>query len=311
VLPGRFGLDDLPAGGVAVVALLLLDYVFGLTLWLAGPLAFAVYVGLVLVWLPRLGLRPVATADKAGPEERARQAALANVAAIRALEPRIAKPVVRDRVGHLVNRSDRILALMGENGARAAAPLFNERLLAPSTALLTEYVCLAEWGLTSAGGLLARFETRDLPKIELAIDTVYEQLNRALLVDLTALGEVLDSSLKGLESRTPGQPPGETTPPSNMSPGVPGTGVSEAPAAATWLATRHGLSRREIETFGLLAQRLSNREIAERLCIAEKTAEHHTARILGKLDVKSRREVAALAARHGFPPPSTSPNGSG
>ena len=48
----------------------------------------------------------------------------------------------------------------------------------------------------------------------------------------------------------------------------------------------------------LLGEGLSNREIAERLFISPKTAEHHVGRIYGKLGVSSRAEAAAYAARN-------------
>ena len=53
------------------------------------------------------------------------------------------------------------------------------------------------------------------------------------------------------------------------------------------------LTRREREIAGLLAQGLSNREIAETLVMAQRTAEGHVARILGKLGLSSRDQVAA------------------
>ena len=48
------------------------------------------------------------------------------------------------------------------------------------------------------------------------------------------------------------------------------------------------LTPREAEVFDLLAHGLTNREIAERLYISPKTAEHHVSRILDKLNLRSR-----------------------
>jgi DNA-binding CsgD family transcriptional regulator len=54
-----------------------------------------------------------------------------------------------------------------------------------------------------------------------------------------------------------------------------------------------GLTAREREIAGLMADRLSNREIAERLVITEGTVEVHVKRILSKLGFSSRRQVTA------------------
>jgi ATP/maltotriose-dependent transcriptional regulator MalT len=58
------------------------------------------------------------------------------------------------------------------------------------------------------------------------------------------------------------------------------------------------LSRRESEVLRLVAEGLSNREIAERLFISPKTAEHHVSRVYAKLGVVTRAEAAAYAARN-------------
>ena len=53
------------------------------------------------------------------------------------------------------------------------------------------------------------------------------------------------------------------------------------------------LSRREREVAGLVAEGLSNRGIASRLFISERTAEYHVEQIRNKLGFHSRTEVAA------------------
>ena len=58
------------------------------------------------------------------------------------------------------------------------------------------------------------------------------------------------------------------------------------------------LSRRETDVLRLLADGLSNREIAERLFVSPKTAEHHVSRIYSKLGLSTRAEAAAYATRN-------------
>ena len=57
------------------------------------------------------------------------------------------------------------------------------------------------------------------------------------------------------------------------------------------------LSERERKVLSLVAEGLTNREIGERVHLAEKTVKNHMTNILGKLHVRSRVEAALLASR--------------
>ncbi len=59
----------------------------------------------------------------------------------------------------------------------------------------------------------------------------------------------------------------------------------------------YGLTPREQEVLALLAEGLTNPEIAERLVISHSTARTHVSHILSKLDVSNRAEAVALALR--------------
>ena len=61
-----------------------------------------------------------------------------------------------------------------------------------------------------------------------------------------------------------------------------------------------GLTSREIEVLRLLAQGLSNREIAERLVISRKTASHHVEHIYTKTGTTNRALASLYAASHGL-----------
>ena len=61
-----------------------------------------------------------------------------------------------------------------------------------------------------------------------------------------------------------------------------------------------GLSEREVEVARLVASGCSNPEIAERLVISRRTAEHHVQHIYAKVGVSSRAGLALFAHEHGL-----------
>ena len=70
------------------------------------------------------------------------------------------------------------------------------------------------------------------------------------------------------------------------------------PAPAT--EAPEALTPREAEVLALLGEGLSNRAIADRLGISERTAKFHASSILAKLGAASRAEAIVRAARLGL-----------
>jgi DNA-binding CsgD family transcriptional regulator len=59
-----------------------------------------------------------------------------------------------------------------------------------------------------------------------------------------------------------------------------------------------GLSDREVEVLRLVAQGCSNREIADRLFVSPRTAEHHVQHVYAKIGVSSRAAAALFAVEY-------------
>jgi DNA-binding CsgD family transcriptional regulator/tetratricopeptide (TPR) repeat protein len=77
--------------------------------------------------------------------------------------------------------------------------------------------------------------------------------------------------------------------------------VPRGPTRAT-AANPAGLTSRQVEVLRLLAEGLSDAEIAARLSLSAKTVGHHVSALLAKLGVGSRRQAAAAARRLGVTP---------
>ena len=67
---------------------------------------------------------------------------------------------------------------------------------------------------------------------------------------------------------------------------------------ASGRSIRAGSPRREVDVLRLAAKGLTTREIADRLYISPKTADHHIQHIYGKIDVSTRAAAALWAMQH-------------
>ena len=114
----------------------------------------------------------------------------------------------------------------------------------------------------------------------------------------TAIAYALESCAAPPSPGAPADPwePAVTAGPRPMS--QPPSSTAEPPAASGMAAPT--LSPREREVAALVARDLSNREIAARLVIAERTAETHVANIMHKLGCRSRAAIATWATERGL-----------
>ena len=150
-----------------------------------------------------------------------------------------------------------------EATARLTAANARARVLVLTTFDLDEYVYRAM--KAGASGFLLKDATRD--KLAAAVRTV-------------ASGEALLApaiTRRLLEDFCQRPPPSASLPP--------GAG---------------DLSPRELEVLGLLAQGLSNAEIAAKLFLSDATVKSHVARILNKLDLRDRVQAVVFAYESGL-----------
>ena len=63
-----------------------------------------------------------------------------------------------------------------------------------------------------------------------------------------------------------------------------------------------GITKRELEILELIAQGMSNREIAEKLFVSENTVKTHSSRLFDKLSAKRRTQAVQIAKEIGLLP---------
>ena len=63
-----------------------------------------------------------------------------------------------------------------------------------------------------------------------------------------------------------------------------------------------GITRRELEILALIAQGMSNREIADKLFVSENTVKTHSSRLFDKLSAKRRTQAVQIGKEMGLIP---------
>jgi two-component system, NarL family, response regulator LiaR len=82
----------------------------------------------------------------------------------------------------------------------------------------------------------------------------------------------------------------------------PDPGADVVPAAGEWPGRSHGLTARESEVMALIAQGLTNREIADRAYLSVNSVKTHIRSAYRKIGVERRSQAVLWATRNGFLP---------
>ena len=83
--------------------------------------------------------------------------------------------------------------------------------------------------------------------------------------------------------------------------------IKEVPAAQSFSLNEErlkhlGITKRELEILELIAQGMSNREIAEKLFVSENTVKTHSSRLFDKLSAKRRTQAVQIGKEMGLIP---------
>ncbi len=170
--------------------------------------------------------------------------------------------------------------------------LFKVRSLKPD-------VILMDLVMPRKGGLEAIVEIKDeVPEARILVLTSFAEDDKVFpAIKRGALGYLLkDSSPHDLLQAVRDVYRGE----SNLHPTIARKLIDEMSQPSDLPPAAEPLTPREVEVVRLVAQGLSNDEIAERLFIVRRTVRTHVSNILSKLHLANRTQVALYALREGI-----------
>ena len=175
------------------------------------------------------------------------------------------------------------VAATASDGADAL-PLFREHR---PDVLLMDIRMQGTDGLKAAENVLGEF-----PDARILLLTTFsddEYIIKAL--KLGAAGYLLKQDYQNIVPATRPAPSGPSVLPARVAPRLPGPVNREKPS---YDYTAHGISERELDVIRLIAEGLSNKEIAARLYLSEGTVRNYLSMILDKLDLRDRTQVAVF-----------------
>ena len=199
-------------------------------------------------------------------------------------------PIIREGVAELATTWEDV-----EVVATGASP--RDALAIASTTLPD--VLLLDYKLgrgTSAS--VCREISKSFPSVKIIVFTVFGDPTTVVeMVRAGAVGFMLkDSEASQLHLAIQQAARGE----SPIDPRVTATIVEAALAPIGSASGRNELDMREKKLLGMVALGLSNREIADRLFVSEKTVKNSPTKLYKKLGVSRRSEAAAIGVRHGY-----------
>lgn len=164
-------------------------------------------------------------------------------------------------------------------------------------------VILMDFGLPDGTGLEAtRMILEESPDTKIIFLTMHEDDERLIeAIRSGAKGYLLkNTSVNDLLSFIRGVQRGEAAITRLMASRLLDHFAQSRPFSSSLSVELEALTTRELEILKELNTGATNREIANRLVISERTVKNHVSNILSKLNLKSRHEASHFARRHGL-----------